>query len=606
LNEFLFSDFPEVSTEDWKNQILKDLKGSPWDKVTWQTEEGFTIEPFYRKEDLPVLPRVFKRNPGWKVTEQVTSKSETNTLTEKGVDAAILISHEENGKNFGCQISSASDLESLSKSIGAIPLIVSLATRTPKFGDSLKKLVSSHNTVLGDFDPYGTAILCGELGCEENSIGKSFATLSGTKGFAGVGIHSLYLRDSGASISQELAYSLAWGVDYLNLHLQAGVSIEDAAANIWFWMGIGSDYFTEIAKFRAMRILWTEVLNVYKPGLGETLPALLLAQTSNFQYTAYDPYVNMLRGTTAAMSAVIGGADFINVSPFDSEYTTKQELGKRIARNAQLLLRYESFLDKVEDPASGSYYLEVLTKKLAETAWEKFQTVEKDGGFGASLKTGNIQRDIQSRATKKREALATKKEILLGTNQYPLPSERHVELKDSLRETETRLSYSEKSTYERLVPLRLSYEFDKWRNQTDRHVASGKKATKVFLLTIGDLTMRKARAGFSSNFIGCLGYEIFDNLGFSSVKEGVSKAKELGCEIVVLCSSDEEYATYLPEFAKEMGSQLPNSWKLLAGYPKDLVSQAESLGIDDFIHMKRNLVQFMEKAQTKWIGKPNE
>lgn len=603
MNEFLFSDFPEVSTEDWKNQILKDLKGNPWDKVTWETEEGYKIEPFYRKEDLPVLPRVFKRNPGWKVTESVTTNSEANSLSEKGVDAVILISHEENGTHYGCKIASPSDLETLAKSIGGIPLIVSLATRTPNFAQTLKKLIPSHNTVLGDFDPYGTALLCGELGCEENSIGTSFASLSGTKGFAGVGIHSLYLRDSGASISQELAYSLAWGVDYLNQHLDAGVSIEDAAANIWFWMGIGSDYFTEIAKFRVMRILWTEILNAYKPGLGESHPALILAQTSNFQYTAYDPYVNMLRGTTAAMSAVIGGADFISVSPFDSEYTTKQELGKRIARNAQLLLRYESFLDKVEDPASGSYYLEVLTKKLAETAWEKFQSIEKDGGFGASLKKGTIQKEITTRASKKREALASKKEILLGTNQYPLPTERHSELKDSISETEKRISYSEKSTYERLVPLRLSFEFDKWRNKTDLLVASGKKAPKVFLLTIGDLTMRKARAGFSSNFIGCLGYEIIDNLGFSSVKEGVTKAKELGAEIVVLCSSDEEYATYLPEFVSEMKSQLPNSWKLLAGYPKDLISQAESLGIDDFIHMKRNLVGFMEKAQTKWIGK---
>ncbi|XDD44629.1 methylmalonyl-CoA mutase family protein [Leptospira sp. WS60.C2] len=603
MNEFLFSDFPEVSTEDWKNQILKDLKGNPWDKVTWETEEGFKIEPFYRKEDLSVLPRVFKRTHGWKVTETVTSETETKTLATKGVDAAILVSHEENGKHYGCKISSSSDLESLANSMGALPLVVSLATRTPQFTDSLKQLTSSHNTVLGDFDPYGTALLCGELGCEEGSLGKNFQSLSGTKGFSGVGIHSLYLRDSGASIGQELAYSLSWGVDYLGQHLDAGVSVEDAASNLWFWMGIGSDYFTEIAKFRAMRILWTEILNAYKPGLGETYPALILAQTSNFQYTAYDPYVNMLRGTTAAMSAVIGGADFVTVSPFDSEYTAKQEFGKRIARNAQLLLRYESFLDKVEDPASGSYYLEILTKKLSETAWEKFQTVERDGGFAASLKKGTIQTEIKARASKKREALATKKEILLGTNQYPLPSERHAELKEALVETEKRLSYSGKSTYERLVPLRLSYEFDKWRNKTDLYVASGNKAPKVFLLTIGDLTMRKARAGFSSNFIGCLGYEIIDNLGFSSVKEGVTKANELGSDIVVLCSSDEEYATYLPEFAKEMSTELPNAWKLLAGYPKDLVSQAESLGIDDFIHMKRNLVGFMEKAQTKWIGK---
>ncbi|MCG6142285.1 methylmalonyl-CoA mutase [Leptospira bourretii] len=603
MNEFLFSDFPEVSTEDWKNQILKDLKGNPWDKVTWETEEGFKIEPFYRKEDISDLPRVYKRTNGWNVTETITSESELTDLSKKGADAVILISQGENGKLPGLKIGSSNDLERLVGLTGNLPLVVSLEEKTPTFSDSLKKLTSSHNTVFSDFDPYGSALKNGELGTEENSIGKTFASLAGTKGFSGVGIHSYYLRDAGASIGQELAYSLSWGVDYLNRHLDAGVKIEDAAANVWFWMGIGSDYFTEIAKFRAFRILWTEILNAYQVGLGESLPALIVARTSNFQFTAYDPYVNMLRGTTTAMSAVMGGADFVTVLPFDSEYSAQQELGKRIARNSQLLLRYESFLDKVEDPAAGSYYLEVLTKKLSESAWAKFQDLEKDGGFGEALKKGTIQKEISTRANQKRNALANKKEILLGTNQYPLASERHPELKSSLEVTKENINTKGQTSYLRLLPVRLSYEFDKWRNLTDNHVASGKKLPKVFLLTIGDLTMRKARAGFSSNFLGCLGYEIIDNLGFSSVKEGVTKAKEEGCEIVVLCSSDEEYATYLPEFAAEMKSQLTNSWKLLAGYPKDLITQAESLGIDDFIHMKRNIVEFMEKAQTKWIGK---
>ncbi|PKA24023.1 methylmalonyl-CoA mutase, partial [Leptospira sp. mixed culture ATI2-C-A1] len=388
MNEFLFSDFPEVSTEDWRNQILKDLKGNPWEKVTWETEEGFKIEPFYRKEDIVDLPRVYKRTNGWNVTETATSESELIDLAKKGADAVILISQGDNGKLPGLKIGSASDLERLAGLTGNLPLVVSLEEKTPTFSDSLKKLSSSHNIVLSDFDPYGVALKKGELGTEENVIGKTFSSLAGTKGFSGVGIHSYYLRDAGASIGQELAYSLSWGVDYLNRHLDAGVTIEDAASNLWFWMGIGSDYFTEIAKFRAMRILWTEILNAYKPELGVSLPALIVARTSNFQFTAYDSYVNMLRGTTAAMSAVMGGADFVSVLPFDSEYSAKQELGKRIARNSQLLLRYESFLDKVEDPAAGSYYLEVLTKKLSESAWAKFQNLEKDGGFGEALKKG--------------------------------------------------------------------------------------------------------------------------------------------------------------------------------------------------------------------------
>ncbi|MDF3819902.1 methylmalonyl-CoA mutase family protein [Leptospira sp. 96542] len=606
MNEPLFKDFPEVSTEEWKNLILKDLKGQPWEKVSTISEEGFTIQPFYRKENLPPkLPKIEKRFPGWKITELVYEPKDLDGLNTKGADAFILTSPSQKGSNSGFHFESPKDLTKLADKLPKLPFVVSLGETSPKFLDELKILSNSHEIVLCDYDPYGTLLLNGSLQSGLESVNTDLKSIADVKGLVGNCIHSHYLRDAGASVGGELKYSLSWAVDYLNRLVEAGSPIEGAANSIWFWMGIGSDYFLEIAKFRAIRILWAEILNAYQKGLGDKVQPIVLAQTTEFNFTAYDPHVNLLRGTTAAMSAVLGGADFVAVQSFDRAYPQTQELGKRMARNTQLLLRHESFLDKVEDPSSGSYYLEVLTHELCQSAWGGFQILEAEGGFFQAIQSGSVQSAVLKRLEEKKQALATKKEVLLGTNQYPLVTERHPELKTSLNSVKQELDAkkSTKTPFQTIQPIRLSYDFDRLRNQTDEHIQSGKKPPKVFLLTIGDLSMRKARAGFTQNFVGCLGYEIIDNLGFSSVKEGVEKAKALGAEIVVLCSSDEEYQNYLPDFVSEMKEQLPNSWKLIAGYPKDLVTKATELGIEDFIHMKRNIIEFMEKAQSKWLGK---
>ncbi len=599
----MFSEFNEISKETWRDLILKDLKGAGFEKVQWETEDGFVLEPFYTKEDLGDLPDVPRSQSSWKITDEILHADEIKVSLSSGADALYIVSHKEGKQTFGLSIGTNEELVQVLAPIPKeIPIVLSLANRTPEFTEGIQKLKDSHNHVYTDYDPFGTLLLCGELGCKKEELNSHFSKLTKSKSKHTIAVHGYYLRDAGAKIGQELAFSLSWGVDYLNRLLDLGLSLKEANDSIWFFMGVGSNYFFEIAKLRAHRILWAEILNAYEPGFGDENPTTIFSRTSEFQYTAYDPYVNMLRGTTAAMSAVLGGSDFVQVLPFDHNYSQKQELGKRIARNSQLLLRSESFFDKVEDPAKGSYYLETLTKKLISTVWTKFQTVEREGGFFVGIQSGKVQDEISETASKKRAALSSKKEILLGTNQYPLPTERHPELITSLEHTKKLLEFGNPTEFKRITPLRLSYEFDRLRQMTDTHIASGKKAPKVFLLTIGDLTMRKARASFSANFIGCLGYEIQDNLGFANIEEGVTKAKEFGADIVVLCSSDEEYTNHLQAFSEEMQRQLPNAWKILAGYPKDLIQKAESLGIDDFIHMKRNTIEFMEKAQSKWIG----
>jgi len=610
LNELLFSNFPEVTSEEWKNTILKDLKGLPFEKVEWQTEDDLTIEPFYRKENLPnQLPVLNKKERGWKITEAILENKSTSLANETakkaiqvGTDALLFYSHEVDSKTFGVPLPTPLALPELLKGIDVslTPVILSLANRTPEFAKEIRNKAKGSKQLLADYDPFGTAILCGEFGSSEEQAKSNLLSLvSSPDNEKLICVHSYYLRDAGATVSQELAYALAWGVSYLNILIEAGTSPKLAAASIWFWMGIGSDYFTEITKFRSFRILWNQVLDAYEKGLGESSPVTILASTSSWNFTAYDPHVNILRGTTEAMSAVIGGADFVHVKPFDSVYSEMNEFGIRIARNSQLLLRHESHLDKVEDPSSGSYYLETLTNQLSQAAWKTFQTIESEGGYLKALADGKVQQAIELSAKQKRDAAASKRQTLLGTNQYAFPKERHPELAENITKTKALLDFPNQGKYKRLDTVRLSWDFDRLRNLTDLHVASGKDVPKAFLLTIGDLTMRKARAGFSSNFIGCLGYEIIDNIGFSSISEGLLAAKKAGANIVVLCSSDEEYATLIPDFASGIQKELPNVWPIIAGFPKDLIAIANEKGITDFIHLKRNLIEFMEKAQAR-------
>jgi methylmalonyl-CoA mutase len=610
LDPTLFSEFPAVTNEEWKNTILKDLKDQAFEKLQWHTEDGLLIAPYYRKEDLPSqLPDISKRESGWKITEPIfesRSIALANEIAKKalgsGADALLFYSHEEGGKTYGVPLPSSMDLKALLFGIdlSQTPIILSLANRTPDFASDIRILATSAKQILADYDPFGTALLCGELGAKDEKVKSNLANLSSQSSNAKfICVHAYYLRNSGATISQELVYSLSWGVEYLNLLIDAGLSAELAAESIWFWMGIGTDYFTEIAKFRAFRILWSQALNAYSPGLGDKTQALIQASTSEWNFTAYDPHTNILRGTTAAMSAAIGGADFVHVNPFDQVYNDANEFGQRIARNSQLLLRHESHLDKVEDPASGSYYLEELTHLLAESAWKEFQAIESEGGFHKALSSGKIQDKVDASAKLKRDSVATKKQTLLGTNQYPQTKERHPELKATLENTKSLLDFPNNGKYKRLNPLRLSYDFDRLRNLTDVHVEAGKSLPKVFLLTIGDLVMRKARAGFSTNFIGCLGYEIIDNAGFENIAQGISAAKQARADIVVLCSSDEEYSTFIGQFADAIKVEMPKVWPIVAGYPKELITMAEEKGIHDFIHLKRNLIEFMEKAQAR-------
>ena len=403
------------------------------------------------------------------------------------------------------------------------------------------------------------------------------------------------LNNAGAYITQELGYALAWGAEWLTMMTEAGLTVDEVACRIKFNMGISSNYFMELAKFRAGRMLWAEIVKAYNPECLCACKMFVHAVTSEFNQTLYDSHVNLLRSMTETMSAALAGVNSIETLPFDRCYKRPDEFSERIARNQQILLRDESHLDKVVDPAGGSYYIENLTASIAAQAWKVFQEVEDNGGFDAMLRKGEIQGKVNESGVKRHLDVARRKESLLGTNQFPNFNEMALD-KVSGECACTCGCAAGEVTDGAVTALnfdRAASQFEQLRLDTERAA----NRPKVFMLTIGNLAMRLARAQFSSNFFGCAGYEIIDNIGFETVKEGIDAAMEKGADVVVLCSSDDEYATYAPEAFKELAGR---AQFVVAGAPA-CMDDLKAAGIENFIHVKVNVLDTLVDFNAKLL-----
>ncbi len=236
-------------------------------------------------------------------------------------------------------------------------------------------------------------------------------------------VNGLNFRNAGAGIVQELAYTMSMVCEYLSQLTARGIDPVFAASRIRLGFGTGSEYFMEIAKLRASRILWPVIIKGFIDDNSDIPEAVIHCETTGWNKTIYDPYVNMLRTQTEAMSSVIGGADSLTVSPFNSAFSKPEEFAERIARNQQLILREEAFFDKTADPSAGSYYIGNLTNLVAEQAWKLFLEVEAKGGFLSVLKEGIIQERVEERAGKHKDDILNGRELVLGVNHFPDPNE---------------------------------------------------------------------------------------------------------------------------------------------------------------------------------------
>lgn len=614
--EKLFDMFSPTSTEDWKGKITVDLKGANFDKkLVWRTNEGFNVQPFYRREDLKglahmgTLPGQFpfvrgtRDNNDWLIRQQIegANPAEINReaihVIDRGVDSIGIKLNRE---------TTAADLETILKDINLKKVEVNISCCNGKAAEIAAILVDyiKANGLENDFrgsigfDPFKRLLRHGlafPKNIKDEAI-KLYNTVKEIKNLRCFVVDSNLLNNAGAYITQELGYALAWGAEWMTILTEAGLTPCEVAGRIKFNMGISSNYFMELAKFRAARMLWAEIVKAY--GAEEECCKMMVhAVTSQFNQTIYDAHVNLLRSQTETMSAALAGVDSIETLPFDLQYKQPDEFSERIARNQQLLLREESHLNKVVDPAGGSYYIETLTASIAEVAWKLFNEVEEQGGFLTLLEKGEVQKKVNESGVKRHTDVARRKEILLGTNQYPNFNEKAL---DKIEKSGEACGCGCKNdevvdgAVEALVFDRAASQFEQLRLDTER---SGKRP-KVFMLTIGNLAMRLARAQFSANFFGCAGYEIIDNIGFKTVKEGVDAAIEKGADVVVLCSSDDEYAEFAPEAYKELNGR---AMFVVAGAPacmEDLKAQ----GIEEFIHVRVNVLDTLVKFNAKLLN----
>ena len=609
----LFEEFPPVSTKEWEDKILADLKGADYEKkLVWRTIEGFSVQPYYRAEHLENLKHL-KYLPGefpyvrgnkaksntWYVRQNIDAP-DTAEANKKALDI-LMKGVDSLGFDLTCKEEfSNSEFETLLKDIHLESLELNIlgATAAHPFIDFLNKKIKleniNKNEVKGSvgFDPMAHLSLNGNFCKAQDEVFEAAKELiekaKDLHNFRVIGVNGEMFNNAGATIVQELAFALAMGNQYLNLLTDKGLDIDTVAQNIKFNFGVSSNYFMEIAKFRAARILWAKIVEAYKPDNLEVAKMNIHAATSKFNQTIYDPYVNMLRGTTESMSATIAGVDSLTVTPFNKAFEESTVFSDRIARNTQTILKEESYLDKIVDPAGGSYYIENLTNSIAEHAWKLFREIEEKGGYVEAFKTGFIQEQVNESANKRNLNLATRRDILLGTNQYP----NALEKVDAKVISDVVTSKSNKRADVIAEPLKLyrgAEQMELLRLKTDK----AKETPKVFLLTIGDLTMRKARAGFASGFFACAGFEVIDNPGFNSVDEGIKVAMEQKANIVVVCSSDDEYTELAPAIYKKLGDK---AITVIAGYPKS-IDDLKSKGIKHFIHMKSNLIEKLDGFQ---------
>ena len=606
--EKLFSEFAPATTQEWKDKAVADLKGADYEKkLVWKTNEGFSVQPFYRQEDIAslattaALPGEFpyvrgnkKDNNEWLIRQniEVADFSEANAKARHAIErGATSVCFSIKGKMLSAEgiatllegICTCVELNFCTCQGKCLQLADILIDYFTAKGYDLATLRGSIN-----YDPISKLLGKGkEIGDYAETLKALVEKMQALPKFKCVAVNALALNNAGSYISQELGYALAWGNEYLNTMVEAGVPVDVAAKKMKFNFGISSNYFMEIAKFRAARMLWATIVKQYEPKCDCSCKMTAHAETSTFNMTLFDAHVNMLRTQTEAMSAAIAGVDSITVCPFDKTYETPDEFAERIARNQQLLLKEECHLDKTVDPAAGSYYIETLTASIAQQAWKLFLEVEQAGGFLAEAKAGHIQQAVNKSGDARREAVSKRREILLGTNQYPNFTET-AGAKRPVGKTCCCGGNGEcEAQYEKLDQSRQASAFEALRLETEE---SGRRP-KAFMLTIGNLAMRQARAQFSCNFLACAGYEVIDNLGFATVEEGVEAAMAAKADIVVLCSSDDEYAEYaIPAFKAVDGRAM----FIVAGAPA-CMEELQAAGIEHFIHVRCNVLETLKK-----------
>ena len=686
-----FAEFTPPSQEEWLKTAQASLKGAPWDKVVFtKTHEGITLKPIYRQEDLSGLAQVdslpgqapylrgieaggFITHP-WHISQELPgpSPAQFNQVARedltRGQTGLSLVLDQAGRQGLdpgsapaqlvgagGVSLANAADLAAAFLGIdltavplfcqagaNGVPLMACLAAALASVGRDAKRL---SGCVGGD--PLGELARRGEL---ELSLDRAYDAMAALTSWAldqapqlgAVWVSASGYHNAGANAVQELGCALATGAAYLRALIDRGLTVDQAAPRFWFGFSLGGHFFMEMAKLRAARMLWAQVVEAF--GGGEDAQKMRIhGRTSAYTKTVYDPYVNLLRNTTEAFAGVVGGVNSLHVACFDEAVRPPQEFSRRVSRNLQILLQQEAHLTHPIDPAGGSWFVESLTDEVASAAWAWFQELEAAGGMAAALQAGLPQKAIAQVAAGRQANLGIRKEVLVGTNMYanlgekPLESEpwdqaafasaRARELAgaqapppslsgqgadlvaQAIKAAQSGASLGalsqalagdgQRPQAEPLAIHRAAQAYEELRTRGLALRSAGANL-KVFLANLGPIPQHKARAEFTTGFFEVGGFEVLSNLGFATPQEAASAALDSGAKIIVICSSDKAYPQLVPPLCQALKQKDPSLFVILAGKPAAEHEPAyRQAGLDDFIFVRGNCLALLGQLQER-------
>ena len=530
----------------------------------------------------------------------------------------------------------------------AVPLLALVAAARRASGEDMAEV----RGIVGA-DPIGALAADGKLPA---SLDAHYDSLAAAARWATVNaphLRTVFVRsdvysNGGANDVQEVASVLATATAYLRALCERGLTIDEAASQIAFAFSMGANFFLQIAKLRAVRPLWAQIVGAFG-GSAEAQKMRIHARPALFFKTIYDPYVNMLRNTTEIFSGVVGGIDSFESAPFDEPIRKGDEFSRRIARNVQIMLQEEFGLLQPIDPAGGSWAVETLTRQMKEKIWAEFQRIEKEGGIIAALRAGSLQESVAAVLAARFKNADLRRDRIVGNNMYPnmtetlletraedtaaLKAQRTADIDAYLSDidvkhrdealTSLRQAHSVDNAVEAalagatiaelmtavtegngaetvtaIAPHRWSERFEALRQRTEEYKAEKNDNVKIFLANMGPIPQHKARADFTTGFLQVGAFEVLGNDGFKTVEEAADAARASGADAVVICSTDATYPEIVPALAPKLHEVLPKARVFLAGAaPKDLLETYKEAGIDEYISVRANCYEILESLQ---------
>ncbi|MCJ8165189.1 methylmalonyl-CoA mutase family protein [Pontibacter sp. E15-1] len=579
----LFPEFQPTGPEAWEQKARKDLRGTPLETLHWHTYEGFAVKPYYTAQDIADLPFAQLRpgnfpflrgnktgNNSWLNIQELRVDGDSQAAIDKAADA---LRRGADGIHFVLPTPGDFDMAYLVATIPVGQHCISYTLREqPK--DFLRRLYAamgtqqvSHRNLKG-FVAYDPMTAHGTLSKDESkNMTRVLDMTKDSLELYGVTVNGTNFSGIGASVTQEIAYTLSAAVAYIDTLTKAGQPLESVLRNMQFLMASGTNYFFEIVKLRTVRLLWAAVIEAYQTEGAMAAKLRIHSSTSTWYQTTLDPYVNMLRATTEAMAAVLAGCDSLTVLPFDSTFEQPTEFSERIARNVSTILKEEAYLDKAIDPAAGSYYLESLTHQLADRAWKLFLEVEGMGGFEAAYDSGHILGTITEVSRRKFKNIASGHDVLVGTNKYPNPTETLT------FEPEALLQSADFDT------TRAAYPTEVMRMATELHLRKRRRRPKAVVAVVGEAIKRHVNASYAQEFFSCAGFDT-EVVHFDSVAVADEELDKASAEVIIVSAPEVAYAN---EFGPRLRNRHARPTLILAADPAHMKEEMLANGYDDFI-----------------------